>query len=250
MMRLAVVNQKGGVGKTTLALNLGHLAPRPALLIDLDPQANLTAACGFNRYALPADSSDVLLSEQLRQPWEVPEAEGLFLLPASPRLDTREADLERTFLAEQALARTLDGAAYRTVIMDTSPYLASIYTRNALFAASEVLLPIDLEPFSVESLAYTLAILDRVQRARRGLPRLLGIVPNGYDRRRGYREEHEAILAEIAAELPDLPILPSVRYALEVPRSHRRRTPAYHNPGLLEDFQRLAKAIFEEEHYA
>src|SRR4029077_11466522 len=145
--RMAVANQKGGVGKTTTAINLGaglaELDYR-TLIVDLDPQGNATTGVGVNPRNLDTSMYDVIINEvPIENCIEATSFRNLFIAPASLDLAGAEIELVPAFSRELRLKRAIDGVIddYDFVLIDCPPSLG-LLTVNGLAAASEVLVPI------------------------------------------------------------------------------------------------------------
>jgi chromosome partitioning protein len=166
---IAVANQKGGVGKTTTAINLGaclaELGHR-TLVVDLDPQGNASTGLGINIRALDASMYDVVVREApLDDCIEGSSVRNLFVAPASPDLAGAEIELVPAFSRELRLRRALHEVKddYDFVIIDCPPSLG-LLTVNAFAAAREVLVPIQCEYYALEGLGQLLRNVDLIQR--------------------------------------------------------------------------------------
>jgi chromosome partitioning protein len=183
---VALANQKGGVGKTTTAINLGAsvaACERRVLLVDLDPQANATSGIGVTE-ANPS-MYDVLIENmplrEIIRPTEIPT---LFLAPSSVDLVGAEVELRDAIGREYYLKRVIEPIAgeYDYILIDSPPSLG-LLTVNGLTAANSVLVPLQAEYFALEGVSQLLATIDRVKSAVNPSLDVEGIVLTMYDER-------------------------------------------------------------------
>ena len=185
---MAVANQKGGVGKTTTAVNLGACLAqlgKKALLVDCDPQGNATSGIGIRKNEIKKCIYDVLISEvDIQEIIIKSQVEGLYVAPATIRLAGAEAELVGMMARDQRLRRALEKVVYEYdyILIDCPPSLGNL-TLNALAAANSVIVPIQCEYYALEGLSQLLKTIQLVQKYSNPSLEIEGVVLTMYDNR-------------------------------------------------------------------
>ena len=193
---LVVANQKGGVGKTTTAINLGTALAavgEKVLLIDSDPQGNASTGLGVGRAQRRNTLYDVLMGEKpISDAFVKTSVPGLDLVPSDPDLSGVELELgqhaRRSFKLRDALDPLRDGKSYTYVLIDCPPSL-NLLTVNAMAAADAVLVPLQCEFFALEGLSQLMRTIDLVRGSLNPKLEIQGIVLTMYDRRNSLSEQ-------------------------------------------------------------
>ena len=232
MAVVAIVNQKGGVGKSTTAVNLGaSLATlgRSVLLLDFDPQGNTTSGLGVDKRTVEHDTYDALIGglplENAVRPTELPL---LWLVPSTIDLAGAEIELVSALSRETLLRRALEPIAprYDYVFIDCPPSLG-LLTLNALAAADEVIIPVQAEYYALEGLSQLTTVVDRVRAALNPALRLGGVLITMFDGRTKLASE---VLEEVNAHFP------SQVFRTQIPRNIRlSEAPSFGKPAVLFD---------------
>lgn len=197
---VAITNQKGGVGKTTTAINLASAlahAGKRILLIDIDPQGNATVGSGVAMRDLQRSVYEVLVDGARAKDVLHATEFGFDLLPSHPDLAGAQAEMNNLEARDFRLHRALDGSGdrYDIVLIDCAPAL-NVLTVNALTAASEVLIPVQCEYYALEGLTSLMETVNLVKDGHNPGLAVLGLVRTMFDGRNSLAREVSEQLSE------------------------------------------------------
>jgi chromosome partitioning protein len=227
---LSIVNQKGGVGKTTTSINLAaclHKMKRKVLLIDLDPQSNATRGSGVDSATLQSSVNDVLLGRSSIDEAIVSSVhDGYDLLPATPTLTESEVSLVSKNNREFILKNTLEDISsnYDYILMDCPPSL-NILTVNSLVSATGVLIPVQCEFYALQGLSELVNTINQIQSSSNGSLKIEGILRTMFDSRNNLSNDVSDQLTEY---------FPNELYKTKIPRNIRVAEAPSHGKSILQ----------------
>ncbi len=182
---IAVLNQKGGVGKTTTAINLAAYlakAGHSVLLVDADPQGNSTSGLGLDKKSQTSTLYDVLFSRAQAQESIREVSPKLHIVPANANLAGAEVELVPLSGRELKMRQALGGLNYDYIFIDCPPSLG-LLTINALTAANSVLIPVQAEYYALEGLSQLLSVIQQVRAGLNPNLEILGVLITLFDSR-------------------------------------------------------------------
>ncbi len=237
---ISVTNQKGGVGKTTTAVNLSFFLAKDkykVLLIDFDPQGNATSGLGIEKTSLDHSMTEVVLGQvPISEVIQETKYKNLFIAPTTPELANAEvemANLKKRFTQLKDAVNSVR-EQYDYIIIDSPPSL-SLLTVNGMIASEYLLLPVQTEFYALEGVAQLLDSMKLVKKAMNPNLKLLGVLATMYDKRTSLSAE---VLEEIKKYFKDKV------FETTIPRNVRiAEAPSHGTPvGAYDKFSKGAKA--------
>ncbi len=239
---MAIINQKGGVGKTTTAVNLAACLAykgKKVLLIDSDAQGNATSGLGINRNDIELSIYDCLVDDSVTQKAILKtKYKNLSVLPAAQELSAAEIELgyeeKREFFVKKAISRIKD--LYDYIIIDSPPALG-LLTINIMTASDTVLIPIQCEYYALEGLAQLITTIKTIRKSLNKTLDIEGILATMYDKRTNLSEQ---VYNEVKEHFPDK------TYSTVIPRNVRlSEAPSFGEPIIKYDITSVgAEAYF------
>jgi len=243
--KIAIINQKGGVGKTTTAINLGTYlakAGQKVLLLDLDPQGNSTTGLGYEKDQIKGCVYNVLIDNvSIHRVKKETKHHGLHLAPASINLAAAEVELVPQLAREHKLKTSLEETRdhYDFILIDCPPSLG-LLTVNGLVAADSVLIPVQAEFYALEGLGQLLSTIKRVRSSLNPNLDLLGVLVTMYDKRTILsRQVEEELKKHFGERVFDTVIPRSIRLA---------EAPSYGKT--INDYDKFSKGAFAYKNLA
>lgn len=242
---VAVVNQKGGVGKTTTAINLSSglaLAGKRVLLIDMDPQAHSTVGLGFEPGSYDKALDDVLAqSVAMEEAILKTQVQNLFLTPSRIHLDRTEHELSTALFRESLIAKAIGGLDYDFIVIDCRPTLGTL-TINAIYAATFIIVPCEMSRYSLDGFADLMETIDAIKGRNVKKQEFVRILLTKFDARN--RVSNDWVMAQLENGYKDFLFGTRIRKNEALNQAHMAMEPIFNfkadSPGA-EDYAQLTK---------